>query len=281
MAIFKIHKEDNYTVLDNGIFKDKDLSLKALGLLCKMLSLPPDWDFSLAGLVAISKESTQAVRSALKELQDCGYVKITKSNNSQNGQMQYQYDIFETKQQTDAIQNPDVENPYVVNPSQLSTNTFIPSKDSIKDINKINNNIDIVEETSTTHKIISKTNKTPLENFRKTHTIDSNNQKVEEVIGYLNEVSGKKYKANTGNTVKLIVGRLREGYTVDDIKRVIDSKCKAWKGTDMEQYIRPSTLFRPSNFENYFNNLPKATKPIINTTRNTSNRVIELSEVTF
>ena len=257
MATFRVHKEDNYTVLDNGMFKDKELSLKSLGLLCKMLSLPPEWDFNLPGLVTISKESTAAVRSALQELQELGYVKITKKypHESKSGRIEYTYDIYEVKQQTKQ-EKQDTENHNVVFPTQLNTqqaNHKSSKEDSLKENKKY-----IVEETSTSHTPTesSKKESTSLEDFRKNYITSEKATQISlvtEVIDHLNKVTGKNYKATTPETKKMITARLSEGYTVAQMKKVIDHRWEMWKGTDMEQYMRPNTLFRPSKFENYVN----------------------------
>ena len=81
MAVFRVNKNKNYTVMSNYHFKDKKLSLKAKGLLSQMLSLPDDWDYTVAGLCAINKESVGAMNSALKELENNGYLKRTKVQN--------------------------------------------------------------------------------------------------------------------------------------------------------------------------------------------------------
>lgn len=94
MAVFRVNKNTNYTVMSNYHLKDKNLSLKAKGLLSQMLSLPPDWDYTVAGLCAINKESKTAIQSTLKELEDGGYLKRTRSQNKK-GQFDYIYDIFE------------------------------------------------------------------------------------------------------------------------------------------------------------------------------------------
>lgn len=76
---------------------------------------------------------------------------------------------------------------------------------------------------------------------------------TEEVIGHLNQRAGTHYKATTANTRKLIKARLKEGFTVDEIKLVIDKKCAEWlNNRDMAQYLRPETLFG-NKFESYLN----------------------------
>ena len=78
MSVFKIEKSKNYTVMSNYHLRDKNLSYKAKGLLSFMLSLPEDWDYSINGLVSISKEGVKAIRNILQELQRYGYLVIEK-----------------------------------------------------------------------------------------------------------------------------------------------------------------------------------------------------------
>ena len=86
---------------------------------------------------------------------------------------------------------------------------------------------------------------------------DTNNntqyiKEIEEVVIHLNEKAGTKYKYNSKNTTKHIQARIREGYTLEDFKTVIDKKCSEWLNTDMEKYLCPETLFG-SKFEKYLN----------------------------
>lgn len=74
-----------------------------------------------------------------------------------------------------------------------------------------------------------------------------------EIIEYLNIKTGSKFKATTKPYVQAIRSRLKEGYTVNDFKTVIDKKCREWKGTKLEKYLTPKTLFAPSHFDTYLN----------------------------
>ena len=74
---------------------------------------------------------------------------------------------------------------------------------------------------------------------------------VKEIIDYLNEKAKTRYTACKSNT-KFIAARLKE-YSLEDLKSVIDCKCKEWKGTNMEKYLRPETLFNATKFESYYN----------------------------
>ena len=88
-------------------------------------------------------------------------------------------------------------------------------------------------------------------------SIEQDTTIYEEIIGYLNEKAGTSFRSTSKKTMELINGRLSENYTVDDFKKVIDTKVGKWKGTEYEGYLRPNTLFRPTNFENYLNEKPR------------------------
>ncbi len=74
MAVFRIEKTQNYTVMSNHHLRNMDLSLKSKGLLSMMLSLPEDWNYTTRGLAKICKEGTDSISSALKELEQAGYI---------------------------------------------------------------------------------------------------------------------------------------------------------------------------------------------------------------
>lgn len=76
---------------------------------------------------------------------------------------------------------------------------------------------------------------------------------VSEIIGYLNAKTGKRFSSKTSSTIKFINGRLSEGYTVDDMKRVVDIKTSQWLNTDRDKYLRPETLFNATKFAGYVN----------------------------
>ena len=100
MAVFRINKTSDYTIMGNAHLKNKEMSLKAKGLMSLMLSLPNDWDYSVAGLVSICKESESSIKSALDELKKYGYLVITKKlpNQTDSGKIEYEYNIFEYPQ---------------------------------------------------------------------------------------------------------------------------------------------------------------------------------------
>ena len=99
--------------------------------------------------------------------------------------------------------------------------------------------------------------KSALDKSKESNTITNttNNTIIKEIVAYLNEKvqPTRPYRATTKATQKHINARLSEGYTLDDFKVVIDKKVDDWKGTEMEQYLRPETLFCAKHFESYLN----------------------------
>ena len=94
--------------------------------------------------------------------------------------------------------------------------------------------------------------------------VEKKNSVVKEVVGHLNETMGTNYKHTTSTTISAIQARLKEGYTVEQFKEVHIKKKNEWNGTEHEKYLRPSTLYRPANFESYVNqtiNKPKPKQP--------------------
>ena len=148
MSVFRVNRSKDYTVMSNYHFKDKRLSLKAKGLLSQMLSLPDEWDYSMNGLASINKENVSAIKTALKELKECGYLIITKkmSKETVSGRIEYIYDIFEQprvkqegkKQEVEILplENLPLEFQPLENHRQLNTNNK-----KLKD--KLNNNLSI------------------------------------------------------------------------------------------------------------------------------------------
>ena len=130
MSVFRINKTEDYTVMSNHHLKNKEMSLKAKGLLSQMLSLPNEWDYSVAGLVAINKENKSSIQGVLKELEDFGYLVRTRNQNIK-GQFEYIYDIYEKPQtENPCTENPFTDKPCTDNQPQLNTN-----KSNIKKLN--------------------------------------------------------------------------------------------------------------------------------------------------
>lgn len=95
MAVFRVERTHNYTVMSNHHLRDKQLSLKAKGLLSQMLSLPDNWDYTLAGLCKINRESKDALRSAVQELEKAGYIQRRQKTDKSGRFASNEYVIYE------------------------------------------------------------------------------------------------------------------------------------------------------------------------------------------
>lgn len=148
--VFKIEKNKNYTVMSNYHLRDKNLSLKAKGLLSFMLSLPESWDYSLSGLIAVCKEQESSIKSTLKELKDLGYLVIEKVR-GEKGYFEYNYLIYELPidlekgKDNPESENPPVDNPEVENQVQINTN-ITNTKEQIDKTDKIDKAMDDLQK---------------------------------------------------------------------------------------------------------------------------------------
>lgn len=161
MAVFRVHKNENYTVLSNYHFKEKGMSLKAKGLLSLMLSLPENWDYSAAGLVTLSKDGKDSVNAALKELEKFGYLRRTQAIDARGKFSGYNYEIFEQPieaAKVEETEKPTTDKPFAENPSTGKTTTENPPQLSIKEL--------ITKELNTKNQdIIDKTDKSEISPF--------------------------------------------------------------------------------------------------------------------
>lgn len=140
MSVIRVNNTKGFTVMSNYHFQDKEISLKAKGLLGLMLSLPSNWDYSINGLVAIVKENKAAVQSALKELEEHKYLKRTRVQD-ETGRFDYVYDIYEkpydklpwTENRCTDIQC--TENRCTENQPQINTNKQSTNKQNTKELN--------------------------------------------------------------------------------------------------------------------------------------------------
>ena len=223
MPKYIVHKTKDYTVMGNTHFREKQMTLRAKGLLSLMLSLPDDWDYSIAGLCTLSKDGRDSVMNALKELESFGYLVRTKTTDEKGHFSGYDYNVYEEPQtgkpftETPCSENPNTGKPNTENPQELNTNIL---------------------------------------NTKSTKTSIEINTNIKDIVCFLNQQADCRYKADTPKTVSLIKARMAEGFTVEDFKTVINHMVAEWKGTDMEKFLRPETLFG-TKFESYLNRKPK------------------------
>lgn len=136
MAVFRVERNTGYTVMSNHHLRNKELTLKAKGLLSQMLSLPEDWDYTLAGLAYINRESMDAIRSAIRELEAAGYIARSRERDEKGRLRGAEYVIYEQPvsippmQEAPASDNPMSEKPTSENPTL--DNTMQLNKDILK-----------------------------------------------------------------------------------------------------------------------------------------------------
>ena len=117
MAVFRIERTRDYTVMSNHHLRNANLSLKAKGLLSMMLSLPEDWNYTTRGLAKICKEGVDAIGTALRELEAAGYIVRHKLRDRQGRISDTEYVIYEQPQlRKPDTDSPDTENPYMDKP---------------------------------------------------------------------------------------------------------------------------------------------------------------------
>ena len=117
MAVFRVERNKGYTVMSNHHLRNKELSLKAKGLLSQMLSLPEDWDYTLAGLSQITRDKIDAIREAIKELERAGYIVRSRERDEKGRLRGADYVIFEQPQTEPILDLPTLENPTLEKPT--------------------------------------------------------------------------------------------------------------------------------------------------------------------
>lgn len=212
MSTYKVHKTKDYTVMSNTHLRDRNLSLKAKGLLSLMLSLPEDWDYSMNGLVAISKENLTAIRSTLTELEDNKYL-IRERKHNNNGRFEYEYHIFETPHtEMPQEEKPYIEKPYTVNNTQLSTNELITKELS-------------------TNKLITKDKQVRKNSFDKIIFEYTQDEKIIDLLQEWLKVRKAKRAAMTDRSIQMNINKLdslakESNLSVEEyLKEVI---CRGW-----------------------------------------------------
>ena len=140
MAVFRVETNKGYTVMSNHHLRNKALSLKAKGLLSQMLSLPEDWDYTLKGLSLINRESVDAIRTAVWELERAGYIRREQGRDAKGKMADMVYTIYEQPVldkpvlENPTSDNPTSNNPALGNPTQLNKEiqrTNLPRKDKL------------------------------------------------------------------------------------------------------------------------------------------------------
>lgn len=208
MSVIRVNNTKGFTVMSNYHFQDKEISLKAKGLLGLMLSLPSNWDYSINGLVAIVKENKAAVQSALKELEEHKYLKRTRVQD-ETGRFDYVYDIYEkpydklpwTENRCTDIQC--TENRCTENQPQINTNKQSTNKQNTKELNT-NNSLEENCKKETVNSVIAEY---------------TESKDLQDALHGFVEMRNKARKPLTARAMKLSLNKLTE-LALDDVTKI-------------------------------------------------------------
>ena len=243
----RLIKKDNgnFTNTSNQLIRDESLTWKARGIFNYLWSQANEWQFYVSEVAQHSKDGERALKSGLLELEEHGYLKrvtrhsktgnfdglewILDDTGKLNRQAQNAADGKMSENQPKKVQNaPDAKRARrKTRPTQNSRLRNNNNKNyQYKEISNTRNNSSAEAEPKSIHK---------------------------DVIDYLNGKIGARYKSSSAINKRLIDARVKEGYTLDDFKRVIDNKVASWaQDQKMSKYLRPQTLFG-TKFESYLN----------------------------
>lgn len=210
MAIYRVERTKNYTVMSNHHLKDRELSLKAKGLLSMILSLPDEWNYTLRGLAAISKEGVDAIGSAVRELEKAGYI-IRRQLRGEKGRISdTEYTIYEQPHKTaqdkpsDAevsnlnephTENPDMVKPSAKKPAELNTNAENTQRENTNRVNT-----DVSNTHSFSHSVENAEQQD--ENIKAAERADGMTD-IKTLRDKIREQAGYAYIANAGNRQQL------------------------------------------------------------------------------
>ena len=263
MAVYRMERTGNFTVMSNYHLRDMSLSLKAKGLMSLMLSLPEGWKYSARGLAAICKEGTEAVSAALRELEERGYVFRTVIRDQAGRIVSTEYVIYEKPY----TENPDTENPYTENPdtenpallnkeieNKEKENTDLSSNNQIKseDFHGVDEDLIFSEKTEDVRDFIME----KVEYGRLCSVFPGKETEIKELIELITEticarrdnirVAGSDFPART---VKERFLSLETGH-IEYVLECLDKNTTQVR--NVKQYLLTSLFNAPATMGNYY-----------------------------
>lgn len=193
MPVIRVNKTKDYTVMANHHFRDKNLSLKAKGLLSMMLSLPDGWGYSVEGLVKLSADGRESVMATLKELEKFHYLKRSQARTESGKLGEAIYDIFES--------------PWSGFPTTAKPTTGKPSseKTTLLNTNKLNTKV-----LNTNNKKVSKAQSKPVENFDSIIQKSTESTELRESLVEFVKFRKLIKKPMTNKALELIIAKLNK-----------------------------------------------------------------------
>lgn len=211
-----------FTTMLNHHLRNRNLSLKAVGLLSKMLSLPPDWDYSIRGLAMLNTDGIDGIRTAMKELEDEGYVVRVQSRDERGRMSRNKYTVYALPQKEKSSPDlPSSENPTTVKPppdepmtekpTQINTNQVIPKKrnDSLSKYQSINpDGMDAMDERERYEEIIRENLEVDILSQDSRYDIDRVNEIIEVMLDAICSTSPTLRVNNTDMPKEVVKSRL-------------------------------------------------------------------------
>ena len=240
---------DNYTNVSNIVVRDSRLSWKARGIFLYLWSQANEWQFYVGEIATHATDGESALRSGLKELEQYGYLERNHRHNDSGSFDGMNWILTDTPEQ-DSDHHAENRNDAEITQKAgkmsekasyakpIRCETHPMQNRSLRNNN--NKNYQYKEISIERNKNNSSTKVEPPIPYQ-------------QIIDYLNQKTGAHYKPSSKANQRLIKARFKEGYKLDDFKTVIDNKAFEWQHTDMWQFMRPSTLFSPSHFDDYLN----------------------------
>lgn len=243
----RLIKKDNgnYTNTNNQLVRDDDLTWKARGIFNYLWSQANEWQFYVKEIASHSKDGEKALQSGLQELEEHGYLKRV-NRHSKNGSFDgLDWILDDTGRLNRQAQN-SVNGKMSANPPKNRQNT--PDVKRAQRETRPAQNLPLRNNNNKNYQYKEISNK------RNNGSAEAKPSTIhKDVIDYLNDKIGARYKASSAINKRLIDARVKEGYTLDDFKRVIDNKVASWsQDQKMSKYLRPQTLFG-TKFESYLN----------------------------
>ncbi|BAL00212.1 hypothetical protein OBV_30130 [Oscillibacter valericigenes Sjm18-20] len=282
MAVFRVEKSRDYTVMSNYHLRDKGLSLKAKGLLSQMLSLPEDWDYTLSGLSHINRESKDAIRSAVNELEAAGYIQRHQTTDASGKFSGNEYVIHESPVTSEpSLEKPSSGKPTTDNPSTGKPSSENPTQLNIDITNTQKQNTDVSSTDSIPFFSEETTAWLPEANRRETdaqmmdsyrelirenieydillHDMPDDKDRLDEIVELMTETvcSKRKYIRIAGNDfpAKSVKSRFLK-IDAEHIKFVFDClNTNTSKVRNIKQYLLTVIYNAPTTIGNYYSSL--------------------------
>lgn len=264
MAKIKKVYQSRFTTVDNAILNDKLVSWKAKGLFTYLWSKPDNWNYSVKEVSKHAKDGRDSTSDGVQELEEHGYLKREQINAKGSfGSSVWtlsELPIFKKQGKNDKPATPNTDKPLTEKPMTGNPSTDLPMTEKSSTENPALLNTDI-QNTDNTNKRL--TNNGVIKNKGQAQPAQpSIAAQRREVVEYLNQKTGKHFKPNADGNKRIIEPRLKEGYTVDEMKKVIDNMYSLWHGVTFrngepgDNYLKPETLFRSSKIDGYLNATP-------------------------